>query len=152
MNTAPHSPNSATDPDAENKTSVRQLLDGQEYPVAKGDIINKGFDRKASVEKCVAYLNVISQLTGCPRYTGDIITLRTLLKKLSIDNNDMLGAAQFMVDSRGMHFNSKTSLYINFQKNASIFCKEILGKMMMEGTDNNMSFQQLCVLLQIMIF
>ena len=35
MNTAPHSPNYDTPPDVENKTSVRQLLDGQEYPFAK---------------------------------------------------------------------------------------------------------------------
>ena len=49
INTDPHTPNAANAPDsaaatAENKTSVRKLLDGQEYPVAKGDIINKGFD------------------------------------------------------------------------------------------------------------
>ena len=90
MNTALHAPNSATAPDAENKTSVRKLLYGQEYPVAKVDIIKKGFDCKASVEKCVAYINEISQLPGCPRYTGDIIKLRTWLKMLSIDNNDIL--------------------------------------------------------------
>ena len=49
INTDPHTPNAANAPDsaaatAENKMSVRKLLDGQEYPVAKGDIINKGFD------------------------------------------------------------------------------------------------------------
>ena len=54
MKTALHSPNAYTDLDAENKTSVRQLLYGQEYPVAKGDIINKGFDQKKYVERCVA--------------------------------------------------------------------------------------------------
>ena len=50
INTAPHSPNATTAPDAKNKTSVRQLLDGQEYPVAKGDIIKKGFYREAYVD------------------------------------------------------------------------------------------------------
>ena len=40
--------------------TVRQLLDGQEYPVAKGDIIKKGFDHEASVEGCVAYLHGLS--------------------------------------------------------------------------------------------
>ena len=45
----PHAPNYATAPDAEffnveNKMSARQLLDGQEYPVAKGDIIKNCFD------------------------------------------------------------------------------------------------------------
>ena len=45
MNASLHAPNSATDPDAENKTSVRQLLDGQEYSVVKSDIIKKGFGR-----------------------------------------------------------------------------------------------------------
>ena len=29
---------------AENNTSVRQLIDGQEYPVAKSYFIKKGFD------------------------------------------------------------------------------------------------------------
>ena len=74
INTPPHSPKSATDPDAdattaEDKTSVRQLIDGKEYPVAKVDIIKKGFDCKAAVELCVAYLHGLSQLLGCPRYT-----------------------------------------------------------------------------------
>ena len=59
MNTAPHAPNTVTSPDTENKTSVRQLLDGQEYPVSKGDIIKKGFDREVSVERCVTYLHGI---------------------------------------------------------------------------------------------
>ena len=49
INTAPHSPNV--------KMSVWQLLDGQEYPVAKGDSIKKGFDREAAVERFVAYLH-----------------------------------------------------------------------------------------------
>ena len=39
INTSPHAPNSSTSPDAENNTSVRQLLYSQEYTVAKGDII-----------------------------------------------------------------------------------------------------------------
>ena len=44
MDTAPHAPNAATVPDAENNMFVRQLLDGQEYPVAKVDIdIGPGF-------------------------------------------------------------------------------------------------------------
>ena len=54
MDTAPHAPNAATVPDAENEMFVRQLLDGQEYPVAKFGIIKKGFDIKAAVDKCVA--------------------------------------------------------------------------------------------------
>ena len=58
INTAPHSPNADTAPDAdsttaENKTSVRQLIDGQEYPISKGDIINMGFDSEAAVEQCM---------------------------------------------------------------------------------------------------
>ena len=56
---------------------MRQLLDGQEYPIEKGDIIKKGFDREAAVEKPVAHLNGLSQLIGCPRYTGDILVLCT---------------------------------------------------------------------------
>ena len=39
----------------------------------------------------------------------------------------MLGAAQFIVDFWGMHFNTKKALCINFQKHASIFCKEMLS-------------------------
>ena len=66
---------------------MRQLLDGQEYPVAKGDIIKKGFDREAAVEQCVAYLYWLSQLPGYPRYTSDIITSCNWLKLLPIDNN-----------------------------------------------------------------
>ena len=44
---------------------MRQLLDGQEYLVAKGGIIKKDFDRKAAVEQCVAYLNGLYQITVC---------------------------------------------------------------------------------------
>ena len=73
MNTAHRAPNDSTAPDAYNKTSMRQLIYGQEYPVAKCDIIKKGFYRKASVERFVAYLHVLSQISGFPRYTGDII-------------------------------------------------------------------------------
>ena len=66
INTAPYATNYATAPDAsvattENKTSVRQLLDGQEYPVPKCDLIKKCFDRKSDVEQCVAYLHGLSQ-------------------------------------------------------------------------------------------
>ena len=57
MNTSPHSPNSATALDAENKMSARQLLDRQEYPVSKCDIIKKGYNRKTAVELCVAYFH-----------------------------------------------------------------------------------------------
>ena len=74
MNTSHHSPNADTCPDMENKTSVRQLLDGQEYPVTKGDIIKKGFDREAAVERYVAYPHELYQLPGYPRYTGQRIT------------------------------------------------------------------------------
>ena len=54
--TAPHKPISSTVPDTvavttENKMSVRQLIDGQEYPVIKCDIIKKGFDHTAAVER-----------------------------------------------------------------------------------------------------
>ena len=61
MTTAHHAPSAANapDPDAGNNISVRQLLDGNEYPVAKGDIIKKRFDRKADVEQCAAYLHVL---------------------------------------------------------------------------------------------
>ena len=73
MNTATHVPNADTIPDTENMTSVIQLLDVQEHPIAKGDIIKKGFDRKAAAEQCLAYLHDLSQLPGCLRYTGDVI-------------------------------------------------------------------------------
>ena len=43
MTTSHHAPNAATAPDADNKTCVRQLLYGQEYPAAKSNIIKKGF-------------------------------------------------------------------------------------------------------------
>ena len=35
----------------------------------------------------------------------------------------MLGASQLTVDFRGMNFNTKKALCINFQKHASIFCE-----------------------------
>ena len=92
MNTAPHAPNSSTSTNAENKMSVRQLLDDQEYPVAKGGIIKKAFDSKADVEQCMAYIHSLYQLHGCPRYNSDIITSCTCLKILLINNNAMLGA------------------------------------------------------------
>ena len=65
INTAPRASNAATASEyaastAENKMSMRQLLYGQEYTVAKGDIIKKGSDYKASVEKCVAYIHVFA--------------------------------------------------------------------------------------------
>ena len=82
--------------------SARKLLDGQEYPVAKGDIIKKGFDHEAAVERRVAYLHGIYQLKGSTKYTSDRITQWTCLKLLPVENNAMLGAAKFMVDSRGM--------------------------------------------------
>ena len=74
MNTSPHLPNAATAPYVENNMSVIQLLDGEEYPVAKSYVIKKIFDRKAAAELCVAYHHRISQFTGCSSYTGDIIT------------------------------------------------------------------------------
>ena len=98
MKTSPQTPNSVTAPDAEDKTSVRQLLDSQEFPVAKGDIIKKGLYHKAAVERWVVYLHGISQLPSCPSYTGERITSSTCLQLLHMDNNAMLGAAQFMVD------------------------------------------------------
>ena len=87
-------------------------------------LYKKGFGRKAADEQYVAYLHGISQLPGCPRYTGDIITLYTCLQIIPIENSTMLGAVQFMVDFRGMHFNAKKALYINFQKYASIFVRQ----------------------------
>ena len=59
INTSPHTPNASTASDSaaatvENYTSVIQLLDGQEYPVAKGDNIKKVFDNEVSVSQCVA--------------------------------------------------------------------------------------------------
>ena len=76
----------------------------------------------------MAYLHVLSQLPGCPKYTGDRITSCTLLQILPIDNNDILEAAQFVVDFWQVHFNANKSLYINFQKHASIFRKAMLSK------------------------
>ena len=78
--------------------AVRQLIDCQEYPVTKGDIINKGFDCKAADERFVAYLNNLSQIMGCPRSTGDIITSCTFLQLIPIENISILVAAQFMVE------------------------------------------------------
>ena len=68
----PHRPNDVTAPDAaaataENKTSVRQLLDIQEYTVSKFGIIKKGCRRKEYVDQCVSYLHGISQILVCPR-------------------------------------------------------------------------------------
>ena len=93
MNATPHTPNATTVLDMENNTSVRKLLDGQEYPIAKGDIIKKGFYCKEAVEKFVAYLHGLSQLPGCPRYNSDIVTSCTCLQLLPIENNAFLGAA-----------------------------------------------------------
>ena len=42
MDTTPHVTNAATALDAENNTSVRQLLDGQEYPVKKVILLRRG--------------------------------------------------------------------------------------------------------------
>ena len=72
-----HAPNADTVLGVENKTFVRLLLDVQEYPVAKGNIIKMGFDSEAAVERYVAYIHGLSQLHGCPRYTGDRIKLCT---------------------------------------------------------------------------
>ena len=127
MQITPHVPNANTAPETENKTSVRQLLDGQEYPVEECDIIKKGFDCEAAIERCVAYLHGLSQLPGCSRYTGDRITSCTCLQLLPIDNNNMLVAEQFLVDSLEMHFNTNKALYIHFQNHASIFYKEMLS-------------------------
>ena len=123
--TIPHAPNAANDPDAaaataENKMSAIQLRDGQEYPVARGDIIKKGFDCKSAVEQYVAYLHGLSQIPGCPRYTGDRIKSCTWLQLLPIDNNEMLESEQFMVYFWWMHLKAKKAFYINFQKHASI--------------------------------
>ena len=46
MNTGPHAPNTVTAPDIDNKMSVRQLLDGQEYPVKKVILLRRGFITK----------------------------------------------------------------------------------------------------------
>ena len=107
---------------------MRQLLDGQKYPVIKGDIIKKEFYREATVEQCLPYLHGLSHIPVCPRYMGDRIILCTCLQILPMDNNAMLVAAQFIVDFRGMHLNTNKDLYINFQKHASIFCKAMLSK------------------------
>ena len=39
----------------------------------------------------------------------------------------MLGATQFMVDFRLIHFKAKKALYINFQNHASIFHKAMIS-------------------------
>ena len=77
---------------------MRQLLDVQEYPVTKVNIIMKGFYCEADVEKCVAYLHGLYQLPGYTRYTSYTITLCTCLQILLIDNNTMLAATKFIVD------------------------------------------------------
>ena len=38
---APHAPKYVTVLDTENKAPIRQLLDAQEYPITKGDIIKR---------------------------------------------------------------------------------------------------------------
>ena len=75
----------------------------------------------------MAYLHGLYQLTGYPRYTGDIITFFTCLQLLAIDNNPMLGATQFMVYFQVMHFDANKTLYINFQRHALIFCSSMLS-------------------------
>ena len=107
---------------------MRKILYGQEYTVAKVDIIKKRFDREAAIDQCVVYLHGLSQLPGYPRYNVDRITSCTCLNFFPIDNNAMLGSAQLMVDFRGMRFNANKTLFINFQKHDSIFCKEIIRK------------------------
>ena len=106
---------------------MRQLLDCQEYPISKSDIIKKGFDCEDADEWCVAYPHELSQFPGCARYTSDRIKFCIWLQLLPIDNNVMFEAVQFMVDFRGMHFNAKKDLYIHFQKHASIFCRAMLS-------------------------
>ena len=91
------------------------------------DIIKKSFDREAFVVLYMAYLHGLSELPWCPRYIGDINKSRSWLNLLTIYNDAMLGAAQFMLDFLGIHLNSKKSLYIKFQKHASIFCKAMLS-------------------------
>ena len=103
---------------------MRQLLDGQEYYVTKGDIIKERFDCEATVEQCMSYLHGISQLPSYTRYTGDRIILCTCLQLLPIENNAMLEAKIIMVDFLGMHFNANKALYINFQKHDSIFVRK----------------------------
>ena len=107
--------------------SVKQLLYGQEYLVAKVDIIKRRFDREDDFERCVAYSRGLSQLPGCTRYICEIITSCTCLQILHIDNNDMLGAAQFILDFRGMHFNANNAFYINFKNHASVFRKAMIS-------------------------
>ena len=80
-----------------------QLLDYQEYPVAKVDIVRKGFGHKADVERFVVYLHGLSQIPSCPRYIDDRIISCTFLQLLILENNAMLGTAQFVIDFRWMH-------------------------------------------------
>ena len=110
MDTNTQAPNYATFLGMENKNSLRQLIDNQEYTVTKCDIIQEGFDHEAGVEICMAYLNDLYQHPGCPRYNSDRTTLCTCLKTLPIENNDMLVAAQFMLDFRGMQLYTKKAL------------------------------------------
>ena len=111
MNTNPHAPNAATALDVEIKTSVRQLLDVQEYHVAKGDIIKKGFDIKSAVDQWVTYQHGLSQLPSLPSYTGEILILFICIQLIPIENNAMLGSVKFMVDFQWIHFNAKKALY-----------------------------------------
>ena len=53
INNTTQAPNASTYPEAENKAFVSQLRYGQEYPVAKGDMIKKRFYCYAAVERCV---------------------------------------------------------------------------------------------------
>ena len=118
MNTAPHAPNAATVPDAENMTSMRQLLDGQEYPVAKCDIIKKGFESKAAVEKCMAYLHGFYQLPGCPRHTGNIIKSCTCVKQRYVGISAIHG--RLPRDT----LQQKEALYIHFISMLQIYIRE----------------------------
>ena len=75
----------------------------------------------------MTYLHDLYQIPRCTRYTGDRITSCTCLQLILIENNTILGSAQFMFDFQGMHFNAKKYLYINFQKHASTFHKAMLS-------------------------
>ena len=59
--------------------------------------MNKGSYSEAAVERCVAYLHGLSQLTGYPSNTSDMIILCTFLQFIPIYNNYMLVTAQLMV-------------------------------------------------------
>ena len=71
----------------------------------------------------MAYLHLLSQIPGCPKYTGDRITSCTCLQLLTIDNNNMLRASQFMVDFQGINFNAKKALYIIIIIMLHFFCQ-----------------------------